>query len=157
MIVLRPFKTGDYVIAADIEGTVVEIGLFVTEIDTPANVRTIIGNAKVFGGIIKNFSANPFRRVEGFAQLAHGVDPKDAVARLLTNLAKIPNISDTPAPEVFVNSFTLAGPVLTVRSFCNTQYYWDVFFAQNQVIVDTFGEAAYPTPETHHQINRTAA
>lgn len=156
MIVLRPFKAGDYVVAADIEGTVVEIGLFITAINTPDNVRTFVGNGKVFGGTIKNFSTNPYRRVEGSAQLAHGVDPMDAKARLLANLASIPNIVDTPAPEVFISGFTLAGPVLTVRSFCNTQYYWDVFFHQNLVIAETFGEAAYPTPETHHHINRAA-
>lgn len=156
MIVLRPFKSGDYVIAGDVEGTVLEIGLFVTAINTPDNVRTFIGNGKVFGGTIKNFSANPYRRVEGSAQLAHGVDPMDAKARLIANLAKIPNIVDTPAPEVFISGFTLAGPVLTVRSFCNTQYYWDVFFAQNQVIVETFGAAAYPVPEKHLQIKQAA-
>ena len=150
MIVLRPFKTGDYVIAAGIEGTVVEIGLFVTAINTPDNVRTFVGNGKVFSGTIQNFSTNPYRRVEGSAQLAHGVDPMDAQARLLANLAQIPNIVEVPAPQVFISGFTLAGPVLTVRSFCDTKYYWDVFFAQNRVIVETFGEAAYPTPETHH-------
>ena len=80
----------------------------------------------------------------------------DAKARLLANLANIPNIVDTPKPEVFISGFTLAGPVLTVRSFCNTAYYWDVFFSQNRVIAETFGEAAYPTPETHHHINRAA-
>lgn len=157
MIVLRPFKTGDYVIVGGVEGTVVEIGLFVTAVNTPQNVRTFIGNGKVFGGTIQNFSANPYRRVEGSAQLAHGVDPQDAAARLLERLGSIPNIADTPAPEVFISGFTLAGPVLTVRSFCNTKYYWDVFFAQNRIIVETFGEAAYPTPETHHHINRAAA
>lgn len=156
MIVLRPFKSGDYVIAGDVEGTVLEIGLFVTAINTPDNVRTYIGNGKVFGGTIKNFSANPYRRVEGSAQLAHSVDPMDAKARLLANLAKIPNIVDTPAPEVFISGFTLAGPVLTVRSFCNTQYYWDVFFAQNRVIVETFGAAAYPVPEKHLQVKQAA-
>jgi small conductance mechanosensitive channel len=156
MIVLRPFKAGDYVIAGDVEGTVLEIGLFVTAINTPDNVKTFIGNGKVFGGTIKNYSANPYRRVEGSAQLAHGVDPMDAKARLLANLANIENIVDTPKPEVFISGFTLAGPVLTVRSFCNTAYYWDVFFAQNKVIAETFGEAAYPVPEKHLQIKQAS-
>lgn len=156
MIVLRPFKAGDYVIAGEVEGTVLEIGLFVTTINTPDSVRTFVGNAKVFGGTIKNFSANPFRRVEGAAQLAHSVNVDDAKARLLANLANIPHIVEGKQPEVFISGFTLAGPVLTVRSFCNTDYYWDVFFAQNKVIVDTFGAAAYPVPEKHLQIKQAA-
>lgn len=156
MIVLRPFKAGDYVVAGDVEGTVLEIGLFVTAINTPDNVRTFIGNSRVFGGTIKNFSANNYRRVEGAAQLAHGVDIDDAKARLLANLAQIPNIVEAPSPEVFVKTFTLAGPVLTVRSFCHTDYYWDVFFAQNKVIADTFGAAGYPVPEEHLRIKQAA-
>ena len=47
ILVLRPFKVGDYVLAADVEGTVRAIGLFTTAIDTPDNVNTMVGNAKV--------------------------------------------------------------------------------------------------------------
>ena len=154
MIVLRPFKVGDYVIVGGIEGTVLEVGLFVTAINTPDNVRTFVGNNAVFGGTIKNFSANPFRRVEGAAQLAHGVDTEDAKARLLAALAEIPNIAQ--APEIYINTFTLAGPVLTVRSFCHTAHYWDVFFAQNKAIATTFGAAGYPVPEQRLTIKNAA-
>jgi small conductance mechanosensitive channel len=56
------------------------IGLFTTSIDTPDNVLTMVGNAKVMNGTIKDFSHNPFRRVELTAQLDHSVDPNDAIA-----------------------------------------------------------------------------
>jgi hypothetical protein len=49
MIVLRPFKVGDFVTAAGITGTVKEIGLFVTALNTPDNVLTLVGNNKIFG------------------------------------------------------------------------------------------------------------
>jgi len=156
MIVLRPFKVGDYVIAGGVEGTVLEVGLFVTAINTPDNVRTFVGNSAVFGGTIKNFSTNPFRRVEGAAQLAHGVSPEEAKARLLPVLAQIPDIAQSPAPEIFISTFTLAGPVLTVRSFCHTAHYWDVFFAQNKAIAETFGAAGYPVPEQHFKVKGAA-
>ena len=58
ILVLRPFKVGDYVVAGEVEGTVRMIGLFNTTIDTPDNVQTMVGNAKVMGGTIKNFSHN---------------------------------------------------------------------------------------------------
>lgn len=156
MIVLRPFKVGDYVVAAGVEGTVLEIGLFVTAINSPDNVRTFVGNSAVFGSTIKNFSTNPFRRVEAAAQLAHTVNPDEAKARLLAALAEIPHIVASPAPEVFITTFTLAGPVLTVRSFCHTDHYWDVFFAQNKAIADTFGAAGYPVPEQHFKVKSAA-
>src|SRR6516225_6772062 len=50
ILVLRPFKVSDYVVAGDVEGTVRAIGLFTTSIDTPDNVLTMVGNAKIMGG-----------------------------------------------------------------------------------------------------------
>ena len=79
ILVLRPFKVGDYVVAGEVEGTVQMIGLFNTTIDSPDNVQTFVGNAKIMGGTIKNFSDNPYRRVDLTAQLDHSVDPADAV------------------------------------------------------------------------------
>src|SRR6185295_13170576 len=82
LIVLRPFKVGDYVKAAGLEGTVKEIGLFATTILTPDNISSFVGNNKIFGDTIQNFSASSYRRVERTAQLAHTVDVQDAVRRL---------------------------------------------------------------------------
>ena len=64
MIVLRPIKVGDFVTVAGVTGTVKEIGLFVTGVNTLENVWTIVGNNKIFAETIQNFSANPFRRVD---------------------------------------------------------------------------------------------
>ncbi len=61
MLVLRPFKVGDFVSIAGVTGTVHELGLFGTTIVTPDNVLTLIGNGKIFSDTIQNFSALPFR------------------------------------------------------------------------------------------------
>jgi small-conductance mechanosensitive channel len=55
--VLRQFKVGDFISAGGVTGTVDEVGLFVTTIDTPDNVRTFVGNNKLFADNIQNFSA----------------------------------------------------------------------------------------------------
>ena len=157
MVVLRPFKVGDFVTAGGVTGVVHEIGLFVTHIDTPDNIRTYIGNNKIFSDVISNYSANPYRRVELVAQLAHGVDPKDAIRRLSARLALIPNVVQNPAPSVEIVSFTASGPVLAVRPFCHNDHYWDVYFATNQAIVEQFGEAGYPVPELHYNIRQRPA
>ena len=88
LVILQPFKVGDFVTAAGVTGTIEEIGLFATTLNTPDNVKTIIGNGKIFGDTIQNFSANAYRRVELTAQLAHGVDPQAAVELLKPALAK---------------------------------------------------------------------
>src|SRR5215475_5529753 len=105
ILVLRPFKVGDYVVAGEVEGTVRMIGLFNTTIDTPDNVQTMVGNAKIMTGTIKNFSANPYRRVELLAQIDHTVDPADAIRRLKEALPKIANVATDPKPDVEIVTF----------------------------------------------------
>lgn len=152
LIILRPFKVGDFVSAGGVEGTVEQIGLFGTTMNTGDNVHTIVGNNKIFGDTIKNYSANPHRRVDRLAQLAHSVDPRDATARLKTALSGIPNVLDAPAPEVEIIDFTVMGPVLAVRPYCHNDHYWQVYFATNRVIAETFGAAGYPVPEQRYRV-----
>jgi small conductance mechanosensitive channel len=157
ILVLRPFKVGDYVVAGEVEGTVRAIGLFITAIDTPDNVETYVGNAKIMNGTIKNFSANPHRRVDLTAQLDHSVDPADAVRRLKEALPKIVNVVATPAPDVEILTFNERGPVLAVRPYVHTDHYWQVYFDTNRTIRDTFGAAGYPAAEAHMHIRHKAA
>ena len=152
LIILQPFKVGDFVTVGGVTGTVMEIGLFVTTINTLDNVRTIVGNNKVFGDTIQNFTANPYRRVDLVAQLNHGVDHRDAITRLKARLARIPNVITDPAPDVEILTFTLAGPVLAVRPYCNNTHYWQVYFDTNRAIREAFGEAAYPVPDQYYSI-----
>jgi small conductance mechanosensitive channel len=149
LLMFRPFKVGDYILAGGVEGTVHEIGLFTTTIHTPDNVVTIVGNTKIFGDNIKNYSANPYRRVELVAQLAHSVDPADAMTRLKQVLAKVPNVLANPGPDVEILTFTERGPVLAVRPYCDNAHYWQVYFDTNAAIRGTFAGAAYPVPEAH--------
>jgi small conductance mechanosensitive channel len=120
--------------------------------NTPDNVKTMVGNGKIFGDTIQNFSANPYRRVELTAQLAHGVDPQAAVALLKPALAKVSNVIANPAPEVEILTFSSSGPVLAVRPSCNNAHYWQVYFDTNRLIQDTFTQAGFPVPEQHYAV-----
>ncbi len=155
LIVLRPFKAGDFITAGGITGTVKEVGLFVTTINTLDNVLTIVGNNKIFADNIQNFSANPYRRVDLVAQLNHAVDHKTAIRLLKERLVKIPNVVSAPAPDVEILEFNLAGPVLAVRPYCHTDHYWQVFFDTNRAIRESFGEAQFPVPERHFALRNT--
>ncbi|MEB2559227.1 mechanosensitive ion channel family protein, partial [Burkholderia cenocepacia] len=112
LIVLRPFKVGDFVTVGGITGTVKEIGLFATSLNTPDNVVTIVGNGKIFSDTIQNYTANPFRRVELKAQLAGSADHRAAIALLKEKVAAIPNVLTDPAVDVEILEFNLVGPVL---------------------------------------------
>ena len=150
LIILRPFKVGDFIHAGGVSGTVDEVGLFVTTINTPDNIRTFIGNNKVFSDNIQNYSANPFRRVDLVAQLNGSVDHNTAIKLLKERLGKIANVKTDPAPVVEIQEFTAFGPLLAVRPFCDNKDYWQVYFDTNKTIKEAFGEAGFPAPEQRH-------
>jgi len=156
LVLLRPFKAGDFVSVAGITGTVTEIGLFGTTIDTPDNVKTILGNAKILGDTIQNFSANRYRRVDLTAQLPHGADVPATIATLKTELKKINGVVTEPAPDVEILTFNLAGPLLAVRPYTHTDNYWSVYFATNDLIRETMICAGVPVPEQHFAIRTQA-
>jgi small conductance mechanosensitive channel len=157
LVVLRPFKVGDFIAAGGITGTVEEVGLFVTTIDTPDNVRTFVGNNKLFSDNIQNFSANPWRRVELSAQISGGADPKQVVAALKQRIKQIPNVIAKPEPDVVIASFTPAGPVLAIRPYTNNEFYWQVYFDTNMAIREVLGDGAFPAPMPVFGIHQVAS
>jgi small conductance mechanosensitive channel len=157
LIILHPFKKGDFISAGGQTGTVKEIGLFATTILTPDNVLTILGNNKIFGDTIQNYSSMPFRRVDLLAQLNGSVDANAAMTLLRDRLKKIPNVVAEPGPDVEILTFNLVGPVLAVRPYTHTDHYWQVYFDTNKVIREAFGEAGYPAPEPSYTVRTMAA
>lgn len=145
IIVLRPFKVGDFISAGGVVGTVKEIGLFATAINTPDNVLTLVGNNKIFTDNIQNFTHNAYRRVDLKAQLSGAADHAAAVALLKARVAAIPHVLGEPAVEVEILEFNLVGPVLAVRPYCHNDHYWQVYFDTNRTIKDALG-ADFPAP-----------
>ena len=156
LIVLRPFRVGDHIRAAGVEGTVTEIGLFATTIMMPDHVTAFVGNNKLFSDNIQNYSVHPYRRVDRTAQIAHTVDINDAIARLKQAVEAVPNVQKTPPPEVEVVELTTRGPVLAVRAYTHTNHYWQVYFDTTRAICDTLREAGYPVPAEQAPIPQAA-
>lgn len=157
LIVLRPFKTGDFVTIAGVTGTVREIGLFATSVDTPDNVHTVLGNNKILSDTIVNFSSNDFRRVELKAQLSGAADVEAVIKLLKEKLAAIPNVVKTPPPDVEILEFNLVGPVLAVRPYCHTDHYWQVYFDTNKVLKHDLAEFPAPMPAQNVNVRQVAA
>lgn len=145
MVVLRPVRVGDFVNVGGITGTVKEIGLFVTALDTPDNVRTFVGNGKVFSGDIINFSSNAFRRVDLKAQISGAADVGKVVETLRAAIKdRVKNLNADNGPDVEILEFNEFGPLLAVRPYCHTDHYWQVYFDTNRVIADEL--RAFPPP-----------
>jgi small conductance mechanosensitive channel len=154
LMVLRPFKVGDMVTAGGVTGDVREIGLFVTAIDTVDNVRVFVGNGKIFSDSIQNYSTNQYRRVDLTAQIAHDVNPGEAIERLAARVARIPNVQQNPAPSVEILGFNAMGTIIGVRPFCHNDHYWQVYFDTNRAIVEVCTEAGYAVPETRYALRQ---
>ncbi len=155
MLILRPIRVGDFVKAGGVVGTVEEVGIIVTIINSLDNVKHIVGNNKIFSDTIVNYSSNDVRRVELLAQLNHGADHNAAIATLKSKLASIPNVASTPAPEVDILEFNLAGPVLAVRPYTNNANYWQVYFDTNKTIREELGSVpGVAVPQKHLHIQQ---
>ncbi len=146
LVVLRPFKVGDFISAGGTTGTVEEVGLFVTRIHTPDNICTYVGNNKLFADNIQNFSTNPYRRVELAAQISGAADPKQVIGALKQRIQQIPNVLAKPEPDVVISTFTAVGPVLAIRPYTSNDFYWQVYFDTNMAIREVLGDGTFPAP-----------
>lgn len=152
LIVLRPFRVGDMIHAGGVTGEVKEIGVFATTLHTGDNLRVVVGNNKVFSDNIVNYSSNAFRGVDLRAQLAHGVETKEAMVRFKQAVSQIPNVIAAPAPLVEILEFNACGTLLVVRPFCHNNHYWQVYFDTNRAIQAVCTEAGYPIPESRQAV-----
>ncbi|VVO71118.1 Small-conductance mechanosensitive channel [Pseudomonas fluorescens] len=134
IIVLRPFKVGDEIGAGGVVGTVTEIGLFVTTVNTADNVLTLVGNNKIFSDTIQNFSSNDFRRVELSLALPFATDERVVVGLLQQRLGRVANVLSAPAVDIRVKDVSSESLVLMVRLCCHSEHYRSVYFDANGVI-----------------------
>ena len=145
--VLRPYKVGDQVTIGGVSGMVKELGLFGTTLITGDSITALVGNNKVLSDVIQNFSTLPARRVDTTVKVDNSVNVREAMERLREALANVPNVAQTPPPEVEILQFTPEGPLLAVRPYTHTNHYWQVFFDTHKAIVESFTAAGYPVPE----------
>ena len=152
IIVLRPFKVGDFISAGGVTGTVTEIGPFVSKINTLDNILNIVGNNKIMSDNIQNFSVNPYRRVDLVAQLNHDADVDKTIAALKVAVGAISNVLKEPAVDVELLEMNSYGPKLAVRPYCSNTNYWQVYFDTNEAIHNTGGVLELSVPEQHIKV-----
>lgn len=124
LLLFRPFTVGDFVETGGASGTVRELGLFTTRLDTPDNVRVLVPNSAIFGSVIRNFTGNDTRRVDLEVGIDYGDDIASAIAACEEVLADEGRVLDEPAPLVAVSSLGDSSVNLMVRPWCRTDDYW---------------------------------
>lgn len=140
IIVMRPYKVGDHISGGGVDGIVKEIGLFATRVDTMDNVETLVGNARLFGENICNYSNNPWRLCMVEFQVAHGTDFRSKAEGLKAELAKLPNLMAGEPVQVEIDRFTVWGPVLMTKLKCHASNFLKVKAATTETIERVFGD-----------------
>ncbi|MGN7918862.1 MULTISPECIES: mechanosensitive ion channel family protein [Lysobacter] len=120
LIVLRPFRAGDHVQAAGIEGTVEQIRVFQTRLRTIDNRVIVLPNSLITTAAIINFTANPKRRIDLTVGVGYDDDLKVAKETLLALATAHPNVLQDPAPEVLVTALAESSVNLELRSWVKT-------------------------------------
>jgi len=161
ILVLRPFRLGDYIEAAGVAGTVKEIQLFVTVLATPDNVRILVPNSKVYGDTIKNYSANPTRRIDLIIGVGYGSPLKHAQEVLEKVIRSEKRVLQDPAPQIAVAELADSSVNFVVRPWVNKEDYWSVRFDLTERIkleLDQEGiEIPFPQRTVHMATAGTAS
>ncbi len=152
MLVFRPFKVGDLITAGGHTGTVFDIGLVVTAIDTPDNNRVIIPNSEVFSNSIVNHSFHDMRRVDVNVGTDYSAS-LDTVRGILQAAAdSVPGQADKRA-EIFLSDLGDSSINWQVRTWSHPDDYWPVWDATTQATKDALDAAGISIPFPQRDIH----
>ncbi len=154
ILLLRPFKVGDFIECQGVSGTVKEIQIFHTILTSPDNKVIYVPNGSLSSGTVINYSREATRRVDWTFCVEYGEDYEKVENVINKLIAADERILDTPAP--FVNLIALADSSVNVvvRVWVKSENYWDVFFQMNKSVYATFNKEGinFPFPQlTVHQ------
>lgn len=138
VLLFRPYKVGDYIEAQGQAGTVKEIQIFNTLLQTPDNRIIIVPNGPLSTGIINNYSRETTRRVDFKFSISYGDDFELAKSVLLDIIGKDSRIMKDPAPFIELGAMSASSIDITVRVWCNSADYWGIFFDMNKAVYTTF-------------------
>lgn len=124
LLIFRPFSVGHWVEIGGSSGTVQEIGVFSTILHTGDNIRVVVPNSQVFGQTIRNFSANPTRRIDLVIGVSYSDDLQIAQDTILRVLAADTRILPEPEPRVAVHNLGDSSVDFIVRPWCAATDYW---------------------------------
>jgi small conductance mechanosensitive channel len=128
LLSLRPFRVGDVIQFGQTMGTVRQVGLFTTALDTSDGLRITAPNSTIWGQTLTNYSHNQTRRVEIVASIAYGDDIEAGMQVLRRLVADEPRILSEPQPSFAVRALGDSAVNLQVRIWAPTVEYWDVYW-----------------------------
>jgi small conductance mechanosensitive channel len=146
ILAYRPFDTGDFISAAEVEGTVQKMNLVNTTVVTIDNRVLIIPNSKIWGGVILNFTGQHLRRTDVIYSVSYS-DDLDHVQKVLEELiAGDERFLTTPEPIVRVKQFSDSSIDFLVRAYVKTEEFWETLWALNKAVKQRFDAEGITIP-----------
>ena len=153
LLFTKPFKAGDYIEVDGMSGTVQEIELMRTYLDTPTNTRACIPNMKVVSSTVVNYSAHDFRRQDLLYSVAYEADLARARDVILTVAEQNSMVSSVPEkPVVVIREYGDSGVILMLRFWCAGADYYAVQFSLNEQVKQALDRAGIGIPYPHLEI-----
>lgn len=128
ILLMKPFKVGDFVEAQGVSGTVKEISIFYTHLSTPNNQRIVIPNGQLSNNKVINYSYEDTRRNNMILGISYDSNIGVAKETLLKIVNEHENVLKEPAPVVFVNELADSSVDLSLRFWTKTSDYWPTHF-----------------------------
>lgn len=149
ILLLRPYRIGDYVEAQGQAGTIKEISLFNTVISTVDNKIIYVPNSTISNGIINNYSQAATRRVDWNITISYGDDVEVARRVLMQMMSEDKRIKQDPSPVVYLASLGDSAVNISARAWVDNADYWGVFFDLNERIYKELPEHGlhFPFPQ----------
>jgi small conductance mechanosensitive channel len=146
ILLLKPFKAGDYIEAQGHAGSVHEIQIFNTVLKTPDNVTIIIPNGGLSTGSVKNYSAESQRRVDFVFGIAYG-DNYDLAKSVISKLIEADlRILKDPAPFIVLSELADSSVNITVRVWAQSSDYWSIKFDLTELVYKEFPKQGLNIP-----------
>lgn len=153
ILILKPFRVGDVIDAQGYIGTVKEIQIFNTTLNTFDNKRIIIPNGALATGNLINYSIEEKRRVDWTFGIAYGDSFEKAKLIILDLLNQNDKVLKDPEIFIALHSLGDSSVNIVVRAWCNTPDYWDIYFRLNEEVYETFNREGinipYPQMDIH--------
>jgi small conductance mechanosensitive channel len=158
ILILKPFKIGDFIEAQGYTGTVKEISIFSTLLNTPDKKLVIIPNGPLSTGALTNFSAETLRRVDWTIGIAYGDDVENLKKAINDFIAEDGRILKDPAPFIGLSELADSSVNFAVKVWVDGEDYWGVFYDMNEKVYTRFGDyklnIPFPQMDVHVQNNK---
>lgn len=153
LLIFRPFKIGDYIETDGQAGSVQALTLFVTNLNTPDNVRIVIPNSRIWGASIRNYSTNPTRRIDLTVGIAYEDDigkAMDAIRQLIDAESRV---NADPEPLLAVSELADSSVNILVRVWCAASDYWPLKFDLTRAVKEKLDAADITIPYPQRQVH----